>query len=490
MGRLRALYSELTTVVPRLFGRIHWRSHCASVVFAIFVFGLTACGGETTARREAMVVQPHGQAVFSKAGCGKCHSLAAAGSTGTIGPSLDGLSLDSALVGRQVRDGGRGMPAFAHRLSTADIKAVSSFVITYSARPVGKPSSFKPDNTTFAACKEKGSGLCWRQAFGNLAFTRGPKTALREFQQKMLSFRAVEADCHPIAHTIGAAALIYYKHDVGQAFAAGNGICGSGYYHGLLEWKLAGVPPSRVAAVARTACHSAEIRSSAFIYYQCDHGLGHGLMLYTRYDLPAALNLCHQLTTDFDQVSCTGGVFMENQQSSYGIRSRWLRKDNLLYPCDIVSKRDKLYCYLQVTSQILPNVRHDWRITADWCRRSEPDFVSLCFQSYGRDASGAAREDPDRIRELCAEADDGERECLFGAVRDVLNNNPSDLRARQLCESVSTSNRSYCFYGLGSILGTVEATNAGRRRACTRFASVSDRLDCTGGAASSRRIDT
>ena len=119
---------------------------------------------------------------------------------------------------------------------------------------------------------------------------------------------------------------------------------------------------------SREACNDPEIKTNNFNYYQCEHGLGHGLMLYTGYELPLALTMCHGLADEFEQVSCSGGVFMENLSSSFGLRSRWLKKDNLLYPCNIVSRQDKLYCYLLVTSRILPEVGWKWERAADWCR--------------------------------------------------------------------------------------------------------------------------
>ncbi len=454
----------------------------ATVGFAVIVFA--ACGGSGE-RAGARSGSSSGAQVFVKAGCGKCHALAAAGSKGAVGPNLDELRPSRERVERQVREGGRGMPPFAGTLSKREIEAVADFVASSAKPSAGRSIGFKPDLTTLADCERKLDPLCYRQAFGNLAFSRGPKVALEQFQEQTSTNRAVEADCHPIAHTIGAAALLYYKGNVGRAFAAGSVACGSGYYHGLLEWKLAGVSEQRVAGVARTVCSDPEIRANSFTYYQCIHGLGHGLMLYTQYDLPGALRLCHQLSTRFDQVSCTGGIFMENQQSSYGLTSKWLRKDNLLYPCTIVAKVDKLYCYLLVTSQILPRVSYDWKKTAEWCRRSDPGFVDICFQSYGRDASGFARQDPNKIRETCGQAGDGGRECLFGAVRDILNNNSSDLGGRRLCESVSFADRSYCFFGIGTILGTVYGAESGRRLACARFAGARDFPDCMNGAAAS-----
>jgi hypothetical protein len=205
-------------------------------------------------------------------------------------------------------------------------------------------------------------------------------------------------------------------------------------------------------------------------------------MLYTRYDLPEALQLCHQLDTGFNQTSCTGGVFMENQQSSYGLRSKWLNDTNLLYPCTIVARRDKLYCYLLVTSQILPKVGYNWNKTADWCRRSDQGFVDVCFQSYGRDASGNAREDPAKIRQFCHHAGSGEKQCLFGAVRDILNNEPNDLRARTLCKTVQVAFRSFCSFGIGSMVGVEQSTAAGKRQACRRFTTENYLAECLQGA--------
>ena len=74
-----------------------------------------------------------GRRVFSQAGCGDCHSLESAGSTGTRGPDLDEhLSAHehgpNELVER-VEDGGVGMPPFKERLSEKQIRDVVAFVI-------------------------------------------------------------------------------------------------------------------------------------------------------------------------------------------------------------------------------------------------------------------------------------------------------------------------------------------------------------------------
>ena len=70
-----------------------------------------------------------GKAVFASAGCGGCHTLKAAGATGTTGPNLDTLKPDYRAVTAQVTNGGATMPAFKGTLSTQQIADVSAFVV-------------------------------------------------------------------------------------------------------------------------------------------------------------------------------------------------------------------------------------------------------------------------------------------------------------------------------------------------------------------------
>jgi mono/diheme cytochrome c family protein len=60
--------------------------------------------------------------------CGSCHTLAAAGTKGTVGPALDGLGLDAASVAATMRAGPGAMPSFSGDLSDAEIAAVAAYV--------------------------------------------------------------------------------------------------------------------------------------------------------------------------------------------------------------------------------------------------------------------------------------------------------------------------------------------------------------------------
>jgi mono/diheme cytochrome c family protein len=69
-----------------------------------------------------------GKAVFLTAGCKTCHTLKAAGATGTVGPNLDQLKPAEARVKLQVENGGAIMPAFKGRLTPKQIQDVAAFV--------------------------------------------------------------------------------------------------------------------------------------------------------------------------------------------------------------------------------------------------------------------------------------------------------------------------------------------------------------------------
>lgn len=76
-----------------------------------------------------------GGQLFATAGCGGCHTLADAGSTGTAGPNLDALKPDAATVAARVRAGRGGMPSFRGTLSDSQITVVAAYVASASGTP-------------------------------------------------------------------------------------------------------------------------------------------------------------------------------------------------------------------------------------------------------------------------------------------------------------------------------------------------------------------
>jgi mono/diheme cytochrome c family protein len=76
----------------------------------------------------AVVVRPSTIAV----NCGACHTLAAAGASGLIGPNLDEHVPSVAAVEERIRNGGTVMPPFGDLLSDDEIRALAAYVVDAS----------------------------------------------------------------------------------------------------------------------------------------------------------------------------------------------------------------------------------------------------------------------------------------------------------------------------------------------------------------------
>ncbi|TMK34628.1 MAG: hypothetical protein E6G64_01400 [Actinobacteria bacterium] len=293
--------------------------------------------------------------------------------------------------------------------------------------------NFVPDGTKLADCR--GDPRCLQQAFGNISYANGPRFALRLFDQRMRVDKTVLVDCHRIAHMIGSAALAHFRGNVAEAYSHGSATCASGYFHGILERAFVHVFTDRgLARVARSLCRGSGVRRWGFLDYH------------------------------------TGGAFMENGSTVYGLRSQWLRTSDPLYPCNWVKLRDRASCYLRVTTQVYRTNGADWRKTARTCETLERRWARFCFRSYGRDAVGSSRgEGADVILDRCRTAGDGEGDCLYGAARTLADANADPGPAASFCKRAPRAEQGSCFSGVGVVVGLLNATNVERATACARL---------------------
>jgi len=71
-----------------------------------------------------------GGKIFQSAGCTGCHTLAAAKSTGTVGPNLDQAKPDYRKATARVTLGKNAMPSFKGQLTDQQIADVAAYVVT------------------------------------------------------------------------------------------------------------------------------------------------------------------------------------------------------------------------------------------------------------------------------------------------------------------------------------------------------------------------
>jgi mono/diheme cytochrome c family protein len=131
----------------------------------IVVVSVVSAGafGHGTATPKVVGNATAGKAAFTSAGCGSCHTLAAAKAKGTIGPSLDAETLVETKIVAQITNGGYAvmgaaakktypfpMSAFKGKLTTAQIQNIAAFVFTKRTGAAAASSSSSGSGSTAA----------------------------------------------------------------------------------------------------------------------------------------------------------------------------------------------------------------------------------------------------------------------------------------------------------------------------------------------------
>jgi mono/diheme cytochrome c family protein len=89
--------------------------------------GASPSKGESVASRGGLFND--GRAIFISTGCGACHTIASAHTSGQIGPDFDtSEQLNRAQILTEIDAGANGMPSYQHTLTSRQKRAVIEFI--------------------------------------------------------------------------------------------------------------------------------------------------------------------------------------------------------------------------------------------------------------------------------------------------------------------------------------------------------------------------
>ena len=300
-----------------------------------------------------------------------------------------------------------------------------------AAAAVALPTGGTADEPRVVAC-EGAAALrfeCFERRYVALVRVRGAPAALRDLARERARNGYVRAACHQLTHRAGRAAGAI---DGLRAFADGDPLCSSGFYHGVVEAVMARIGSAHV--VQRVASVCAELRERdrrSADHYNCAHGMGHGFMGSFATDVFASLRGCDALADGWERHACYGGVFMENL-SAIGLSTRpptALRPREPLYPCTAVRRRYREACFDKQTTYALYVTDSDFARVFALCSRVERAFRGACYRGLGGDIAVDAAKRVFEARaqarsrtRLCRLGTDREarRECVVGVVRVIL----------------------------------------------------------------------
>ena len=296
------------------------------------------------------------------------------------------------------------------------------------------------------ACAAKATFGCYQRGFRALVTAQDPGVALDKLDALSKTNSYVLRTCHPLAHEIGHLAFAKYK-TVQAAEGYARETCWSGYHHGVMESYISQFDDGQLRARMNGICKQEPDHPYSLAYYNCWHGLGHGLTIRFTQRVFKSLDFCDFVKKDWERQSCYSGVFMQNivADGSGMHKAVDLKPSDPIYPCNAVTKEQKPSCYLMQTSYVL-KVRN-WNLPAAFgvCDRVEKGYVATCYRSMGRDISGAALLDPGKIVTQCDEGAKAYRaQCISGAASNAVYDRHGRAMADALCKLVRPADRTAC----------------------------------------------
>ncbi|MGB0909702.1 MAG: hypothetical protein ACPGYT_05020 [Nitrospirales bacterium] len=359
-------------------------------------------------------------------------------------------------------------------------------------------SSVTPDVSTQKTCL--GNIPCYKSRLERIIHEKGVEEALRFIEVIVTTDRVALREAHNLTHHVGRMAFRHLK-DVTQVMSECTAAHQSGCYHGALEayfQNKSDIQPIDVMAICSSKL---EQEKGRFAYFNCFHGLGHGLTMHLNHDMKKSLAMCDTLKTKWDQESCYGGVFMETVVT--GIRgfqshsghhghhgekmsdhpAKLIDPKNPLYPCSDLDKKYLRECYMMQTSIILHLTHYDFAKAFLECDKAPEDMRPTCYQSMGRDISGHTLRDIKQSLRLC---DLGtathQGRCFIGVVKNFLNvSGQASENAFEFCRQSPKQHKKDCHYAIGEELLTLYAKPQRRSRECHR-SETKHIQDCRQGA--------
>ncbi|MDB5160866.1 MAG: exported protein of unknown function, partial [Candidatus Saccharibacteria bacterium] len=216
--------------------------------------------------------------------------------------------------------------------------------------------------------------------------------ALAIYQQKYPS--RMTGDSHEWAHVVGRQTAVTFGIS-GQSFLKCPTMFNYGCMHGFFEEAL-GHAKSTKDAVDQI-CGKLETNQSyseKFKFY-CYHGVGHGIMQSTNYDLGAALTICDSISTPMGQDGCWQGVFMENinAEARGEAQAGVFSTTDPLAPCDKVADKYQHECYINHAAHLVQTF-NSVSLASSACLKASSAQVTACLESIGLMATNPVWQEP------------------------------------------------------------------------------------------------
>lgn len=335
----------------------------------------------------------------------------------------------------------------------------SNFINRDSPDSISSTATIIKDYCLENAGISKGKENCYGEEFKKLAEQNGP-----EFSFKVLdSLHKMDPDsigCHLIAHGIGWGS--YKKEPSNWRTLVQNmpTICSYGGIHGVIESYILSLPDKSLnREVIPTICGEAPRGN-------CNHIVGHLLLVQTEADVDKALDLCSVFTSSVQRNLCIPGVFMENETALNLVAHdlvpkswfNWsLRFEELEKLCRSYAGEFAEGCWQELSHVILYKFNNDPKKTFDFCATAQvPNGAKKCKKHALQIIATLRSFDFANLEYICSipQKDDPtfENGCYSALIASALYTTPSKVpEAVSFCNSLGKEFQQSCFSMIGSI---------------------------------------
>ena len=205
-------------------------------------------------------------------------------------------------------------------------------------------------------------------------------------------------------------------------------------------------------------------------YTMCFHGLGHGVLAYNDYELPAAIKMCETgAGSGRESTECVGGAIMEMVAGVHDVNlwkeksKKYFKASDPLYPCsaNFMADRFKGICYTYITPHLFEaaggDIGHpkpaDFEKAFKFCEPLSGSSRDACFGGIGKEFPTLAQNRDIRaidqlsdekfslVLSWCnlASPQDGKDSCVTSALRSIFWGGENDpLASARFCNVAET----------------------------------------------------
>ena len=313
--------------------------------------------------------------------------------------------------------------------------------------------NFCRDNLNTYGSKE----TCYSQKFKEIGKQNGP-----DYSFKVLdSLQQIDPDsigCHLIAHGIGWGSFEWKPGDWRNIIQNMRTTCNYGAIHGVIESYINSLPDKSLKRdVIPTICGE-NPRAD------CNHIIGHLLLVETDANVPKALDLCNVFGDAVQKDFCLTGVFMEQETAlnlvAHELVPRsWLnwpaRLDELEKMCRSYTGENASACWQEIVHVALAKFNNDPKLTWDFCNTAQVQEGARRCVRHSIGIIGASKNfDLPSLKSMCSipQKDDPtfEEECYPDLVSSALSTIPTMVpQAVSFCDGLDSKFKPSCFSMIG-----------------------------------------